>query len=66
MAAAAANSIAAEHRVRDVAGFDLEMSVFNPVWVTAAIEEAENRAKAAVLTGAFRLEQLYQFRRDTF
>jgi hypothetical protein len=66
MAIAAMNSIAVVHEARKVRGFDLEMTLSDPVWVAEAIESSESRARTAVLTGAFRPEQLYRFHRDTF
>lgn len=66
MAIAAANNIAAEHTARNVGGFDLEPTLFNPVWVGDAILEAESRASGAMATGAFDIARLYRFHRDTF
>jgi hypothetical protein len=66
LAAAAANGIALEHRTNNISGFDLEMAVFNPVWVAAALEEAESRARGAALAGAFRILDLHRFHRDSF
>lgn len=66
LAAAAACEIANEHERLGVAGFDLEMTLFNPVWVPAAIEQAEGRARGAASVGAFALNDLVRFRRDNF
>lgn len=66
VAIAAANNIARIHQQREVGGFDLEMTVFDPAWVSETVIEAESRARAAMLTGAFKERQLYRFHRDSF
>lgn len=58
LADAASDAIAAEHRAMNIASFDLEMTLFNSVWVAKAIDGAESRARAAALTGAFDICEL--------
>ena len=66
LAAGAGNAIAQVHAARGVPGFDLEMTLFDPVWVEEAISQSESRARAASLLGAFDLSKLHHFHRDTF
>lgn len=66
LAIAAVTSIALFHEERDLDGLDLEMTVFDPVWVKRAIEESESQARSALLMGAFTENQLYRFNRDSF
>lgn len=66
MAIAAGDAIAEIHLQREVPGFDLEMTLFDPVWLVAALEAAESRAHGASLVGAFDLSQMHRFYRDTF
>lgn len=66
LAIAAGSTIARLHQEREVVGFDLEMTVFDPIWVSEAISESESRAGGSFLTGALQPEQLYRFHRDSF
>lgn len=47
-------------------GFDLERTVFDPVWIDEVLERAENRARHAIISGAVQPAQLHRFHRDSF
>jgi hypothetical protein len=46
--------------------FDLERTVFDPVWVEKTISDSEGQARMAELLGAFEINNFYKFERDSF
>lgn len=50
----------------DRRGFDLERTMFDPVWIDQVLKGAENKARLAIISGAVPPAQLYRFHRDSF